>query len=177
MRELLIDPFLDSMFPERLSGIAEDNFSEAKRTNGDVLKVFAMMQGALTYFYLDSLLGIRLPRRSMTEFEAGIEWWQLVYPAFGWFLWFVNFFWRMGRTSRLAKTADMTQLFIYIYEGIMAFGLTFAILLQQPDIDAKFDEWFTIDFAQNASEMVLMFVLPSIQAFSFLNLAETAALV
>ena len=176
MRELLIDPFLDSMFPERLSGIAEDNFSEAKRTNGDVLKVFAMIQGALTYFYLDSLLGIDFLTLS-AEFTTGIEWWQLVYPAFGWFLWFVNFFWRMGRASRLAKTADMTQLFIYIYEGIMAFGLTFAILLQQPDIDAKFGEWFSFDFSLNASEMILMFVLPSIQAFSFLNLAETAALV
>ena len=74
MRELLIDPFLDSMFPERLSGIAEDNFSEAKRTNGDVLKVFAMMQGALTYFYLDSLLGIDFLELN-TEFTTGIEWW------------------------------------------------------------------------------------------------------
>ena len=174
MREFLIDPFMEALFPHTLGGIAEDNFAEAKRTNGDVLLLFGIAQSLLLFFYIDHLVSLNL-FTIYSGLTDDMAWWKLVYPGFGFLLFFINLFWRWGSTSNLAGTADMTQIFIYMYQGIMALGLVFALLMQNSTVESAIDGAFgSFDLSVNASEWVLMFLIPSIQAFSFLNLAEAA---
>ena len=162
MREFLIDPFMEALFPNTLGGIAEDNYAEAKRTNGDVLWLFTIVQGAMVYFYVDKLLSINF-FTLYSGFTEGIAWWQVAYPGFGFLLFFINLFWRWGSTDNLAGTADMTQFFIYMYQGIMALGLTFALLMQNSTVADFIDGLLgSFDLAQNSSEWVLMFLVPSI---------------
>ena len=163
MREYLIDPFMKALFPNTLGDIAEDNYEEAKRTNGDVLWLFTIVEGMMVFFYLDNLLSIDFLSYSIADFTDGMEWWKLAYPGTGFILFFINLFWRWGSTDNLAGTADMTQGFIYFYQGIMALGLTFALIMQNETVE-EFIDGFTGDFdlSTNASEWVLMFLVPSI---------------